>query len=82
MELEKHTEHVQNAIFTNDDTHIVTVSIDKHIVVSEIVQEDIAMSNGHSGGGYKFKAIMRLKLEVKNYIDIALSNNILVAIGN
>ena len=38
-ELEKHSGVVHNALFTYDDLHIVSVSVDKKIMISEIVEE-------------------------------------------
>ncbi|MFS8159752.1 MAG: WD40 repeat domain-containing protein [Candidatus Roizmanbacteria bacterium] len=85
VELEKHSDFVNNAMFTSDDCHIISVSSDKHIIVSEIIQEDVAMNgNGNAGGSfgtkYKFKTLV--KIETKNYRDIELGNNTLVAMGN
>jgi hypothetical protein len=61
------------------------VSSDKHIIVSEIIQEDVPMNgNGNAGSsfGIKYKFRTLVKIETKNYRDIELGNNILVAMGN
>lgn len=84
-ELEKRSDSVNNAIFTSDDCNIISVSSDKHIIISEIVQEEVtATYNGNVGGSSSIKYRIKTlhKIETKNYRDIELGNHMLVAIGN
>lgn len=73
--MEKHADMMHNAVFTRDDCNVISVSADKHIFVSEIIQEEL-------NGSFKYKFKTLLKIETKNYRDIELGNNILVTIGN
>lgn len=91
VELEKHSEQVQAAVFTEDDIHVVSIGTDKKIIVNEISEEEISSSNnngfannnnnGNGEGITKFKSKCIHKMETKHYYDIAMASNILVCNG-
>lgn len=75
VELERHADSVQNAIFTYDDLHVVSVSVDKRLFISEIIEEQL------EGGGTKYRAKTIHKMEIKNFLDIVLTSHVLVCVG-
>jgi WD40 repeat protein len=62
--LEKHNDIVQSAIFTADDSRVVTVGTDKQLIVWEIVNDDDTN---------EYKARDVYKVDIKLYFDMAIS---------
>jgi hypothetical protein len=77
VELEKHCDNILNAFFYGDeDNFIVSVSVDKHIVITEVMQE--TFTDPIQGTGYRWKAVTLKKIETKNFSASCLSRNVFV----
>lgn len=79
----KHSESVMSAVFSRDDSRVVTVSTDKYIILWEI-----RLTGGPSSGAIMthsssctYKAIELSRVETRCYLDLAISESRLVAKG-
>ena len=61
VELSKHNDAILSAIFTSDDSRVVTVSVDKHIIIWEITQDEATTA---------YKAAELHRIETKHYLEI------------
>ena len=73
MELKGHKDTVHSACFTPDDSKIITIAVDKQIILWEIK---------HDSQNSQFYSKQIDQLETKCYMDIAVSNTRLVCIGS
>ena len=72
MELKGHKDAIQSACFLPDDSKIVTVGVDKQIILWDIKFE---------GSSPVFQAKQIDSMDTKNYMDLAVSNTRIVSIG-
>jgi WD40 repeat protein len=70
-ELAAHTDNIQAALFTSDDKLVITVSVDRRLIVWAI-NEDV---------NNVFSAVEINRVEIKNYMDVAFSQDRLVLMG-
>jgi WD40 repeat protein len=72
VELAKHQDIIQSASFTSDDSKVVTLGIDKHLIIWEILSSEFST---------EFKAHEITRIETKNFMELALSQNRLVTMN-
>ena len=72
-ELVAHTDTIQAAVFTSEDKLVITLSVDRRIIIWSII-EDLAQPN-------IFTAVEIHRIETKNYMDVALSLDRIVLMG-
>lgn len=68
----KHSEGVTSAVFSSDDTQVVTTGTDKALILWELRQNSDETT---------YHAVVMTIIETKAYLDLAISSNRLVAKG-